>query len=87
MLSAERVAVLAQQGDAVALAAFDQLGSWLGTALGSLISTLNIETVIIGGGVSESFELLLPAVRRTIQQRCFPQLYAGLVIEKGPPGR
>lgn len=82
VLSAERVAALAQQGDAAALAAFDQLGYWLGIALGSLISTLNIETVIIGGGVSESFELLLPAVRRTIQQRCFPQLYAGLVIEK-----
>jgi len=82
VLSAERVAALAQQGDAAALAAFDQLGSWLGIALSSLISTLNIETVIIGGGVAESFELLLPAVRRTIQQRCFRQLCAGLVIEK-----
>jgi glucokinase len=81
-LNAEKVGELARKGDAAALEAFDQLGYWLGIGLASLTNTLNIQTVIIGGGVSASFDVLLPALRRNIQQRCFPQIYAGLTIEK-----
>jgi len=81
-LDAEMIAGLARKGDAAALAAFARLGYWLGTGLASLINTLNIQALIVGGGVSTSFDLLLPALRRTIQQRCFPQMYEGLVIEK-----
>lgn len=81
-LSADKVAELARKGNVAALAAFDQLGCWLGTGLASLTNTLNIQAVIIGGGVSASFDLLLPALRRTIQQRCFPEINEGLVIEK-----
>lgn len=82
LLSAEKVAELAKQGNAAALAAFEQLGYWLGIALASLTNTLNIQAVIIGGGVGASFDLLQPSLQRTIQQRCFPQMYDGLVIAK-----
>lgn len=85
-LSAEKVAELARAGDNAALAAFERLGYWLGIGLASLTNTLNIEAVIIGGGVSASFDLLLPALRRTVQQRCFPEIYAGLVIQKASLG-
>jgi glucokinase len=81
-LTAEMVAELAKQGDSAALAAFDQLGYWLGIALATLTNMLNIQAVIIGGGVAASFDLLHPALRRNIQQHCFPQMYAGLLIEK-----
>jgi glucokinase len=81
-LSAEKVAELARKGDIAALAAFDQLGYWLGIGLASLINILNIQAVIIGGGVSASYDLLLPTLRRNLQQRCFQEIYEGLVIEK-----
>jgi glucokinase len=58
----------------------------LGIGLASLTNTLNIQAVIIGGGVSASFDLLLPSLRRNIQQRCFSEIYAGLVIEKARLG-
>jgi glucokinase len=80
-LNAEQVAEMARKGDATALAAFDQMGYWLGTGLAFLANTLNIQAVIIGGGVSASFDLLLPSLQRTIQQRCFPEIFAGLAIE------
>jgi glucokinase len=81
-LSADKVAELARKGNIAAQASFDQLGCWLGIGLASLTNTLNIQAVIIGGGVSASFDLLLPALRRTIQQRCFPEIYEGLIIER-----
>lgn len=81
-LSAEVVAELAREGNVAALAAFEQLGYWLGTALASVTNMLNIQAVIIGGGVSASFDLLLPSLQRNMRQRCFSQTYDGLVIEK-----
>jgi glucokinase len=82
LLSAEQVADLAKTGDSGARSAFDQLGYWLGIALASLANTLNLQAVIIGGGVGASFDLLLPTLRHTLQQRCFPQILEGLAIEK-----
>lgn len=81
-LDAAMVAEYAQNGEAGALAAFDQLSYWLGTAFASLINTLNIEAFIVGGGVSASFDLFAPMLRHYTQQRCFAQMYQDVVIEK-----
>jgi glucokinase len=81
-LSAEAVAVLARQGVPGARAAFGRIGQWLGVALGSLSNTLNLQAVIVGGGVAASFDLLLPALRSELSQRCFPLIYDGLAILK-----
>jgi len=85
-LGAEMVAELARKGDTAALAAFVSLGNWLGIALASLANTVNIQAVIIGGGVTPGLDLLLPALRRNIQQRCFSLIFEGLVIEKARLG-
>jgi glucokinase len=81
-ISAEQIAELGRKGNPAALKAFDKLGYWLGIGLASLANTLNIQAIIIGGGVSASFDLLLPALRKSIQQRCFSEIYAGLAIKK-----
>ncbi len=81
-VTAEAVGRLAREGDADALYAFDRLGYWLGIALASLSNTLNIQKIIIGGGVAESYDLLLSPLLLNMEQRCFPQIYQGLSIEK-----
>jgi glucokinase len=81
-LDARMVADLARQKEGGALAAFERMGSWLGIALASLIDTLNLEAVIIGGGVAASFDLLLPALAAELGQRCFPQIASGCTIVK-----
>ncbi len=86
LMNAEIVAELARQGDAAALSAFDHLGHWLGIALASLSNLLNIQAVVIGGGVAASFDLLLPSLQQNIQPRCFPQMYEQLVIVKSQLG-
>lgn len=81
-LSAEVVASLARQGVAGAQAVFDQIGKWLGVALGSLSNTLNLQAVIVGGGVAASFDLLLPGLRAELSHRCFARINDGLAILK-----
>lgn len=79
-LGAEQVAGLARGGEAGALAAFERMGRRLGIALASLLNTLNLEGVIIGGGVAASLDLLLPALADEIGQRCFPQIASACAI-------
>jgi glucokinase len=84
--TAERVGVMARGGDKAALGAFERMGYWLGIALASLSNLLNIDKVVIGGGVAESYDLLLPPLVRNFEQRCFRQIYERVVIEKARLG-
>lgn len=85
-LTPEVLAVRAAQGEPQASAAFEMLGYWLGTALASLLNTLNLQGVVIGGGVAESFRLFEPSLRRTIEQRTFRQISQGVVIRQAMLG-
>ena len=76
----EELALLAQAGDPVACAAFESIGYWLGTALAGLVNILNLEGVIIAGGVSAGFDLFAPALRKTLQQRAFPLMAAQVQV-------
>ncbi|QWV92217.1 ROK family protein [Geomonas oryzisoli] len=69
---AEAVARRARQGDAAALAAFAAAGRYLGIAAAGVVNMLNLEAVILCGGVAQSFDLLEPALRRELVSRTFP---------------
>lgn len=84
--TAEAIARLARGGNVEARHAFDQMGRWLGIALASLSNLLNLEAVIIGGGVGASLDLFEPAVRSELSKRCFTEIYAGLEIVTGALG-
>jgi glucokinase len=49
--------------DEGALRLLNELGSWLGQAIGSLVAVLDPEVVVIGGGVSAAGDLLLNPIR------------------------
>lgn len=80
--TAADVARLARDGNLAARQAFDDLGRWLGIALASLSNLLNLEAIIVGGGVGGSLDLFEPALRRELSQRCFFEIYSGLNILK-----
>ncbi|BAZ32855.1 ROK family protein [Cylindrospermum sp. NIES-4074] len=71
---------LAQEGDAEALTFWQEYGKDLGIGLTSLIYVLTPQAIIIGGGVSASFEFFLPAVTKEIEQRVIPTSRIGLQI-------
>lgn len=56
-------------GDELALEVFRQAGFYLGVALTSLLNVLNPGVVVIGGGVSASWELFAPHMHETIRER------------------
>jgi glucokinase len=58
----------AGRGDPVALAAFDQIGHWLGIAVADIVQTLDPQVVVIGGGVIEAGDLLMKPARTSYEQ-------------------
>lgn len=63
------IAGAAAEGDGLAREQVEQLGHWLGHGLASLASVLDPELIVIGGGVSETGELLLEPARRTFRRQ------------------
>ncbi len=51
------------RGEAWALAAFEEVGTWLGVGLAGLASAFDPELIIVGGGLSETGDLLLAPAR------------------------
>ncbi len=56
----------AQEGDPVALAAFNTTAEWLGAGIASLSVLLDPDCVVIGGGVIDAGEILLAPLRRAL---------------------
>lgn len=57
------VTAAAEKGDPASLASFQVIGYWLGRGIASLVALLDVETVVLGGGVSRAGELVLRPAR------------------------
>lgn len=57
------VTAAAQAGDPRALAAFDEVGRWLGFGLAGVVALLDPALIVLGGGVADAGELLLEPTR------------------------
>jgi glucokinase len=66
----------ARAGDATALDVVDGTARALGQALGGLLNTLNLDRVVIGGGVAAAGDFLLGRVVRETRARAWPQAFA-----------
>ena len=71
-LTAERIYVAARKGDEPALNVFQQMSEYLGIGLATVVNILNPETIVIGGGVSNAWELFGEYAIKEMQQRAFP---------------
>jgi glucokinase len=87
--TAQEVALLARSGDPRAISVFETVGHALAVALTSLINTLNLPLYLLGGGVSEAWDLFCPAMFRELRQRSYiyrltePKVRQTSVLEKG----
>ncbi|QBI52310.1 ROK family glucokinase [Streptomonospora litoralis] len=62
------VSELAREGDLACVELLEEAGDWLGLGLANLAAAFDPELFVIGGGVSESGELLLEPARRAFRR-------------------
>lgn len=68
---AKEAADLARKGEPRCRGAFDRAAEALGIALAGLANVLNPEVFCLGGGLSNSFDLMRPTLMRVLRERAF----------------
>lgn len=81
-LSAKEIAIAARNGDRLAQSGFDRAGEFLGLALANYLHIFNPSIIILGGGVSQSGELLIDPVQRSLQENIMSPIYLKDLILK-----
>jgi glucokinase len=76
----------AKTGDPAALESFRKLAYWLGIGIGIVITSLNPEMVLIGGGVVSAGRLLMDPLLDEAKRWSHPIPFAGCRIEKAALG-
>ena len=66
-LAGPAITAAAEAGDPVALAAFADVGEWLGVGVANLVASFDPQIVVIGGGLSAAGDLLLEPARRALR--------------------
>jgi glucokinase-like ROK family protein len=81
-LTAEDVARAASFGDPVAVALLQSAGRRVGSMLAGIVNFFNPSLVVIGGGVANSPDQLMAAIRETIYRRSLPLATRDLLIQR-----
>ncbi|HWP46159.1 MAG TPA: ROK family protein [Candidatus Limnocylindrales bacterium] len=81
-LSAKDLHNLAKAGDPEARQIFAQMGRYLGIGLVNLIQIFNTELIILGGGVTDSWEYFIPETEKQIQTRAYKALARRVKIRR-----
>ena len=67
-LTAERIVSAAMENDSLAVSVLRETAAILGTAVASIINLLNVEVVVLGGGVMSAGDLILEPIREAAQK-------------------
>jgi glucokinase len=85
-LEASEVAALAQAGDDAARTAFERAGDVLAQALAHMLKVVDVENIVIGGGMSKAWPLMQPAFRLRLEQDLIPVLRGRVDIRLSDSG-
>lgn len=70
----------AKNGDDFSIMMLERTGKFIGTAVASVINLLNIEKIVLGGGVMEAGELILDPIIREAKHRAFQPCFEATSI-------
>ena len=70
-ISAMTIASLAREGDPFCMELFRRLARYLGIGMADIVNLLNIEMIVIGGGLSNASDLFLGLARDEMLKRSF----------------
>src|SRR6185295_12331498 len=69
--TAEDMAREAKEGDDFSLMMIERTGKYIGTGVASIINLLNIERIVLGGGVMQAGDLILNPIIQEAKRRAF----------------
>jgi glucokinase-like ROK family protein len=85
-VTAEDVARAASAGDPVAVELLREAGRRVGSMLASVVNFFNPSLIVVGGGVANSPDPLLAAIRETVYRRSLPLATRDLLIQRSSLG-
>lgn len=85
-VTAEDVARAASFGDPLAVGLLQAAGRRVGAMLASVVNFFNPSLIVIGGGVAQSGDALLAAIRETVYRRSLPLATRELLIQRSSLG-
>ena len=85
-ISTTGLVAAAAEGDELAIQIWAEVGEMLGEGLASLIKILDIKQILIGGGLSASFDYILPSVEKTLDYWLNDYYKKGLAIRRATLG-
>lgn len=66
----KEIADAARAGVSAGLATFETMGEWLGRGLAGIQNVLDLNALIVTGGISKSFDLIEPSLRAALRTHC-----------------
>jgi glucokinase len=85
-ISTTGLVAAAAEGDNLALEIFDKVGELLAVEFSHMIAILDINLILIGGGLSASYDYILPAIERTLAYWLTKYHQEGLTIKRATLG-
>jgi glucokinase len=82
----EDVAHQANEGDDFAMMMIERTGKYIGTGVASVINLLNIDRIILGGGVMDAGQLILNPIIQEAKHRAFQPCFEATEIVAGTLG-
>jgi len=81
-ISTTGLVAAAAKGDELANQVFDEMGTMFGDGLVAMIRILDITTILIGGGLSASFDYIMPAVNRQLEYWLTPYYLKSISVKR-----
>lgn len=81
-LTLEKLSLLAKKGNRAAINIWQDVGRRVGIALCAAVNLLNLEMIVIGGGISSAGKPLFISIRKTILKSAMPTLAKQVKIAK-----
>lgn len=85
--TADDVAHQANEGDDFAMMMIERTGKYIGTGVASVLNLLNIEKIILGGGVMDAGQLILNPIIQEAKRRAFQPCFEATEIVAAKLGR
>jgi glucokinase len=85
-ISATEMVLCAGSGDSFCRETFFEIGQILGESLVALIRILDVKTILIGGGLSASFDYVRPGIEKVLYRYLTPYYLEGLTLSRATLG-